>query len=246
MKKRTAAEYVRRYLFLAAGLVLMAFGVAFSIKANLGTAPLSSLPYVGNLILQKCSPLISVGLMISVFYFFCILLQVLLLRRRYQPIQLIQLPVTIFFGYMTDVALMIIQNLPCESYLTQAVFCFIGIVLVSIGSSFEVIADVTYIAGDGTIAVLGEISGISFGTMAIIFDTVLVVIAAVLSIIFLKDIAGVREGTLAAAVLTGWIIKIFNGYFLKPLDDMLSKPFGKGAINSQLRQKLSGSPAEVR
>jgi uncharacterized membrane protein YczE len=43
-------EYFKRYLFLGMGLFVMSFGVAFSIKANLGTSPISSVPYVISLI----------------------------------------------------------------------------------------------------------------------------------------------------------------------------------------------------
>lgn len=39
----------KRYLLLLAGLSIMAFGVAFSIKASLGTSPISSVPYVVSL-----------------------------------------------------------------------------------------------------------------------------------------------------------------------------------------------------
>lgn len=40
---------LKRYLILLAGLAIMAFGVAFSIKASLGTSPISSVPYVISL-----------------------------------------------------------------------------------------------------------------------------------------------------------------------------------------------------
>ena len=36
----------KRWLFFIVSLLIMAFGVSFSIKANLGTSPISSLPYV--------------------------------------------------------------------------------------------------------------------------------------------------------------------------------------------------------
>ena len=41
---------LRRWALLVVGLVIMAFGVAFSIKAGLGTSPISSLPYVLSLL----------------------------------------------------------------------------------------------------------------------------------------------------------------------------------------------------
>ena len=37
---------IKRYVLLCVGLVIMSFGVAFSIKAGLGTSPISGLPYV--------------------------------------------------------------------------------------------------------------------------------------------------------------------------------------------------------
>ena len=48
-ENRTAGYVLRRYLLLCAGLAIMAFGVAFSIKASLGTSPISSVPYAVSL-----------------------------------------------------------------------------------------------------------------------------------------------------------------------------------------------------
>lgn len=47
--KKMAAEVVKRYALLLIGLTIMSFGIAFSIKAALGTSPISSLPYVVSL-----------------------------------------------------------------------------------------------------------------------------------------------------------------------------------------------------
>ena len=47
-ENRTAVYVLRRYLLLCAGLAIMAFGVAFSIKASLGTSPISSVPVCGQ------------------------------------------------------------------------------------------------------------------------------------------------------------------------------------------------------
>ena len=96
-ENRTAVYVLRRYLLLCAGLAIMAFGVAFSIKASLGTSPISSVPYVVSLF----APL-TVGTATIVMHCVFILLQILILRRQYHPIQLMQLPVAVLFGYLTD------------------------------------------------------------------------------------------------------------------------------------------------
>ena len=66
----------------------MALGVACSIQADLGTSPVSSLPYV----LSRITPL-SVGTTTILVNSGLVLLQILILRRRYDPLQLLQLPV---------------------------------------------------------------------------------------------------------------------------------------------------------
>lgn len=47
---KKAAALCRAYLLLAAGLMITAFGIGFSIQGGLGTSPISSLPYVVSLI----------------------------------------------------------------------------------------------------------------------------------------------------------------------------------------------------
>ena len=144
-ENRTAVYVLRRYLLLCAGLAIMAFGVAFSIKASLGTSPISSVPYVVSLF----APL-TVGTATIVMHCVFILLQILILRRQYHPIQLMQLPVAVFFGYM------------------------------KVG-----------------------------------FDVTLVVTACILSLVFTGRLQGVREGTVAAALMVGLIAKQFGKVLAK-------------------------------
>lgn len=74
----------RRLAFLCAGLVIMAFGVAFSIKAALGTSPISSVPYVT----ARISGL-SVGTTTIIMNFLFVLIQIAILRRQYEWFQLL-------------------------------------------------------------------------------------------------------------------------------------------------------------
>lgn len=108
-EKRTGL--VRRWLFLTVGLVIMSLGVALSIRADLGTSPISSVPYVASLF----SPL-SVGTASIVMHCVMILIQILLLRRRYDPVQLLQLPVAVIFGWLTDAAVWVTGAIACGAY----------------------------------------------------------------------------------------------------------------------------------
>ena len=203
--KRSTTSLIKRYLFLCAGLCIMAFGVAFSIEASLGTSPISSLPYVSSLL----TPL-SVGNTTILMHCVFILLQILILRKRYDPIQLIQLPVAFLFGYLTDFAVWTLDKVTYNTYWQQWILCILGILLVAIGVSFEVAANVVTLAGEGVVLAICKVCPIKFGYMKVAFDVTLVLISCILSLIFLGGLHGVREGTIAAAVFVGLITKEVN------------------------------------
>ena len=194
---------LKRYLLLLVGLSIMAFGVAFSIKASLGTSPISSVPYVVSLF----TPL-TVGTATITMHCVFILLQILILRKNYHPVQLMQLPVAFFFGYLTDFGVWAVQGITCNTYWQQWIVCIIGILLVAVGVSFEVKAGVVVLAGEGVVlAICKVLPKVKFGYMKVGFDVTLVVIACILSIVFTGRLQGVREGTVAAALLVGLIAK---------------------------------------
>lgn len=203
MLNKLPVYILKRYLLLLIGLAIMAFGVAFSIKASLGTSPISSVPYVVSLF----TPL-TVGTATITMHCVFILLQILILRKDYHPIQLMQLPVAFFFGYLTDFGVWAVQGITCNTYWQQWIVCIIGILLVAVGVSFEVKAGVVVLAGEGVVlAICKVLPKVKFGYMKVGFDVTLVVIACILSIVFTGRLQGVREGTVAAALLVGLIAK---------------------------------------
>lgn len=204
MKTKTSG-LIKRYLLLCVGLTIMAFGVAFSIKAGLGTSPISSLPYVLSLLTP-----FTVGIATIMMHVVLILLQILLLRSCYDPIQLIQLPVALVFGSLTDFSVWAIQGIPCQSYPMRWVLCIVGILLVGVGVSFEVTANVVTLAGEGMVLAICKVFPLKFGDVKIGFDVTLVCIASLLSLLFLGRLEGVREGTVAAAFFVGLVARQIN------------------------------------
>ncbi len=199
---------LRRWALLVVGLVIMAFGVAFSIKAGLGTSPISSLPYVLSLLSLPVT--LTVGTATIAMHVTLILLQILLLRRRYDPFQLAQLPVALIFGSLTDFSVWALQGITVSTYPARWVLCIIGILLVGVGVSFEVTANVVTLAGEGMVLAVCKVFPVPFGNAKIGFDVTLVVIASVLSLVFLGGLYGVREGTVAAAFCVGLVARQVN------------------------------------
>lgn len=205
------SELYKRFIFLFVGLVIMSFGVGFSVKAGLGTSPISSVPYA-----LSCFTPYTIGMASLIMHAVMISTQILLLRKKYELLQLLQIPVAVLFAYLTDGAMKVLAPIAPESYVGQWILCLMGIILVGIGVSFEIVADVAPLAGEGTILAICRVFPIQFANMKIAFDVSLVITAALLSYIFVGHIEGVREGTLAAALCVGTVVRFFMGT-LKPL-----------------------------
>ena len=119
-----------------------------------------------------------------------------------------QLPVAFLFGYLTDFGVWAVQGISYSTYWQQWILCLIGIFLVATGVSLEVKAGVVVLAGEGVVlAICKVLPKIKFGYMKVGFDVTLVITACVLSFVFIGNLQGVREGTVAAAVLVGLIAK---------------------------------------
>lgn len=196
---------IKRIALLCFGLIVMAFGVAFSIKGALGTSPISSVPYVT----AKISGL-SVGTTTIIMNFVFVLIQIAILRSRYEWFQLLQFPAAILFGTMIDAAGYVLQGITFSNYFQQWLLCIVGIFLVALGISLEVSANLVTTAGEGVVLAICKVVPVKFSNMKIIFDVTLVCISTTLSFVFLGHLDGVREGTVAAAIFVGLVTKQTN------------------------------------
>ena len=204
--KQKVIEYSMRTLVLVIGLVIMSFGVGLSIQATLGTSPISSIPTVLYYITK-----LSVGTTTIIFNTLIVILQIIILRRRFRLIQLLQIPVCVVFGLLCDVSLSCLGAVTPQQYWAQWLICIAGILLVAIGVSFEVAANVMTLAGEGlALSVCKVAPKIKFGYAKVMCDCSFVIIAAAISLIFLHGLQGVREGTIAAAIFVGLIAKQLN------------------------------------
>ena len=72
------------------------------------------------------------------------------------------------------------------------------------------LADVVMLPGESFVRAIVLIWKTNFGTTKICFDVSMAVIAAVLSFVFAGRLDGVREGTVIAALLVGFIARLIG------------------------------------
>lgn len=211
-------EIAKRYILFVISLFFAALGVAFTKHAELGVSPISS---VANVLSFKFSSL-SLGNWLIIWNCVLILGQVLILRRKFQLIQLLQVPLSFLFGWFTDLGMWIVSYISVNSYPVRLVMVFVGIVILGFGISLSVIANVIMNSGEAFVKAVSDTTNKEFGDVKIFFDILYVVLALILSLIFFEfTIVGTREGTIISALFTGIFVKLFCKKLRKPLDELL-------------------------
>ena len=200
-------ELIKRYIFLLAGLFVNGLGVSFITKAVLGTSPITSIPYTLSL---GFTP--TVGIFTLVFNIFLIILQVILLRRNFQLQNLLQLPIIALFSFFIDLTMSLLGFMQPETYAMKVVSLIVGCLILGFGVFMEMTANVAMLPGEATVRAVSDVFSTDFGKTKIAFDSSMTVIAAILSFIMFKHLDGVREGTIVAAILVGFIARLFKKY----------------------------------
>ena len=200
-------ELIKRYIFLLAGLFVNGLGVSFITKAGLGTSPITSIPYTLSL---GFTP--TVGMFTFVFNIFLIILQVILLRRNFQLQNLLQLPIIALFSFFIDLTMSLLGFIQPETYVLKVISLVIGCLILGFGVFMEMVANVAMLPGEATVRAVSDVFSTDFGKTKIAFDSSMTVIAAILSFIMFKHLDGVREGTIVAAILVGFIARLFKKY----------------------------------
>lgn len=192
--------------------------MAFTKHAELGVSPISS---VANVMSCKYSSL-SLGTWLIIWNCILIVGQILILRKKFQLIQLLQVPLSFLFGWFTDFGMWIVSSIPVNSYPIRLIMVVVGIVILGFGISLSVIANVIMNSGKALVKAVSDTTNKEFGDVKIFFDILCVVMALILSLIFFDfTIVGTREGTIISALFTGVIVKFFGRKIKKPLDGIL-------------------------
>lgn len=201
----------KRTLTFILGVFIMALGAAVSVRAQLGTSPITSFPTV----LSFGTPL-SIGTYLIILNLIFLGLQILILRRKFPAFQFIQIPITFAFGLFTDLGMYLTSWIEPPNYLMQWVWTVVGVILVALGVYIETQPRLSYIPGDGLVFVITMVlQNIPYGTIKMVFDWTLVTISAITSWLLLGRLEGVREGTVFAALTVGLVIRLINALHIR-------------------------------
>ncbi len=205
----TAMKYnhyiLLRAILLVAGLFLLALGISLSVKADLGVSPISCVPYIYSQVMA-----LSLGEVTILFNGLFILLQMIVMKGKYEYMQLSQLFVVILLGYFIDFTLFLISGIHPEAYLWQVIALLISCALIAFGVFLIVKANLIFVPADGFVLVMAQTYKREFGQVKICLDSSMVTVGVISSIFFLHTLAGIREGTLISALMVGVFIQMYG------------------------------------
>lgn len=207
LAKMSKKELAKRYILFIVSLFISAIGVAVTKKGELGVSPISS---VANLMSIQFDAL-TLGNWLIIWNCVLILGQIVLLRKKFQWIQLLQIPLSFLFGYFTDFGMWLVSFFDADKYIFRLILVIVGTVILAFGIALSVIANVIMNSGEAFVKALSDTIHKEFGNVKICFDIGCVIIAVLLSLIFFDmKIVGTREGTIISALLTGFVVKLFT------------------------------------
>lgn len=206
---------VLKYLTVILGFYVLSLGVVLFVKSSLGTTPISCINYVVSL----HSPL-SLGAATFIFNVALILIELMLIRgigsRRDMVEILLQIPFSALLGIFMDLNMHMLVSVNVDNYLTAVGLMAAGCVTQALGVVLELKPNVAIMSAEGVVKYSSRRWGRDFGHMKVAFDITLVTMAAVLSFVLAGHIEGLREGTVVAAVCTGFIVSAMIKYIFTP------------------------------
>ena len=216
MKGKLTKKRIAAYLI---GLLLLALGIGASVRSNLGSSPVASVPYMISLLTG-----IDMGIATILWQSFLVFLQFLILRKDFSPWILLQLVTGFVFGYFNTFAGWIFGLFPApQSIVMRGLFTCIGFVVGGFGVWLYSTADVINMPSEGIVMVIAKKVGQPFHRIKIGFDVSSVVIAGSFCLIFLHTLGSVGIGTVVIAIMLGTMVGIYSRAWnarLKKLLDM--------------------------
>ena len=203
-------DTVKRYMIFLVGLFIASLGVAFSARAGLGTSPVSSVPYCVSLLNHA----LSFGWWLNLWSLLQILVQELLLRGRCKPVEiLVQTVVALVYGYLTDFSCRLLSWITPGAYIEQFAWMLVGCAVLAVGIWIQYRGGVAMLPGEAMNRAVSTVTGRRYENVKVFFDVLYIAVAAVICLVFLGKLEGVREGSVVAALLVGNIIKAINALY---------------------------------
>ncbi|HET6785807.1 MAG TPA: hypothetical protein VFH18_07265 [Erysipelotrichaceae bacterium] len=197
-------------LFISINIVITGIGASLGIKAAVGVGAWDALSQSLSTVIGMKIGTFSMLLNIS-----CVVLQLLMLGKRFKPIALLQVFVAILLGYVVNfMYYTIYANIIIDNYFVNLILFVLSIFIIVIGVANIMAMNFISFPLEGACLVISDRFKLNFGKVRQGADILSIIIALVVAISF-RDTITVREGTVIGMLLFGPLLdRIMR--FVKP------------------------------
>lgn len=204
-----------QHVLLILSLFVMTLGVALCVRSNFGSSVISTIPLVMSLAgTDGLAPELTIGEYTYCMNFILVGMQILVLRKNFEPLQLLQLVIGFIFGFLLDVNMWLTSSIVCDTVASKTLMQLLGCAVLAVGISIEIRCGSITMPGEGLPVALSRALSVPFAKVKISVDIALVTIAVALGYCFfgawLWNVVG--PGTLLAMVLVGSMVKLLDPY----------------------------------
>lgn len=205
--------FVWQHILLLTSMFFMTLGVALCVRSNLGSGVISAIPMAFTLAGEAdLAPGLTIGGYTNIMNVILVMAQILVLRRRFERVQLLQLVIGSIFGAMLDINMAITSYLDYSALWAQIVAQFAGATILGCAVAAEIRCGSVTMPGEGIQIAICRVTGAPFPKIKIIVDTTLVTIAVICGFCFFGawPWTVVGPGTLFAMFYVGYVVKLVN------------------------------------
>lgn len=127
-------DMIKKYLMIILGFIIVGIGFAFTLKANVGVGAWDALSASLNSLTG-----VEVGTLGMILNIVCVFGQMIILKKEFKLIQLLQIPFSILLGMVINYVLYDILVFPFDSfaggivmYIVSTEICVIGVALIMV------------------------------------------------------------------------------------------------------------------
>lgn len=222
--RERVAGFLWQHFLLLVSLQIMTFGVALCVRSDMGSSVISSLPMAMSMAgADGLAPSLTIGQYTNLMNILLVVAQVLILRRRFEPVQFFQLLIGFVFGALIDLNMYLTSFFSYDTVWLQLLAQVGGCTCLGAGIAAEVRCGSVTMPGEGIQVAVSRVSGAAFAKVKIIIDSTLVALAVGCCYLFWGrwQWCVVGPGTLFAMFYVGGLVRFLSphmGWFDRWLD----------------------------
>lgn len=204
------SKNAKRYLLIVLGFMIVGTGCAFTLKANVGVGAWDAMAKSTSDIVG-----IEVGTAGIIFNSCCVIGQILILRKEFRWIQLLQLPLSVLLGVVINFVLYELLVFPFDSFVGGIIMYICASTVCAFGVAIVMLLDEVTFALEGFCMAITKMIPVKFSVARQVADVLSIAVILVLKFIF--DIPwSIGIGTIIGMLTFGPTLGIFMKIF-KPV-----------------------------